>query len=101
MRLALGLPSALALVFLACSGTDSATPGSSTSDAGTPVTSLPEGGGGSSDGATTDGATGSDASGVAGDPDADGPFATAEKDATATVASTATRNDSPRSATSR
>ncbi len=89
MRLALVFPAALTLLAIACSGSDSSAPtASSANDAGTPVATLPEGGGGS-DGGGSDGATGSDANpGTAGDPDADGPFATAEKNATATVAST-------------
>ncbi len=90
MRSTLAFPAALTLFAIACSGSDSSTAdASSTADSGTPVTALPEGGGATTDGATTDGATGSDANpGSSDDPDKDGSFATAEKDATATVAST-------------
>ena len=87
MRRAPAFPVALMLLAIACSGSDSTSPGSSSTDSGTPVGALPEGGGGGD--AATDSATGSDANpGTAGDPDADGPYAFAEKDATATVAST-------------
>lgn len=90
MRLALALPATLTLLAIACGSSDSTTADApSTTDGGATVTTLPEGGGGGGDGATRDGTTGSDANpGGGGDPDADGPFATAEKDATATVAST-------------
>jgi len=90
MRAAPALSVALVLVaIVACSGSDSSSPGASSSpDSGAPITTVAEGGGGGGDSAT-DAAMGSDANvGTAGDPDADGPFATAEKDATAKVAST-------------
>ena len=92
MRSLLGLPVLLALLVVACSGSDSASPVAPTD--GTPDSGLPEGGGGGggggggSDGAVSDGAVGPDAPGAKGDPEADGPFATAEKDTNATIAST-------------
>jgi dienelactone hydrolase len=88
MRLAPAVPVVLTLlVIAACGGSDATpSPSSSSTDSGAPVT-TPEGGGGK-DGAT-DGAPGTDSSAPGGDdPDADGPYASAEKDATATVAST-------------
>jgi dienelactone hydrolase len=77
------------LAIVACGGSDSsASDPPSTTDSGTPVTTLPEAGGGGRDSAT-DSATGTDSSLATGDdPDVDGPFATAEKGAMATIAAT-------------
>lgn len=87
MRLAPAISVVLTLlVIAACGGSDaSPSPTPSSTDSGTQAT-LPEGGGGT-DGAT-DGATSDSAVGTGDDPDSDGPYATTEKDANATIATT-------------
>lgn len=88
MRVALAFPVALTLLAIACGASDSSSTVPQAEGGGPNVDPGPAGSDGGKD-AATDGTTGSDANkGGTGDPEADGPYAFAEKDATATIAAT-------------
>jgi dienelactone hydrolase len=77
------------LLAIACGGSDSSVVGSSpANDGGAGTGTLPDGGTGSDGATASDGAASDAMPGTGGDPELDGPYASAEKDATATIAST-------------